>query len=95
MDGATLAVDRFGNTSSAYYFSGATIAASGLGVNTDTGAINSLSFWIKKDSSAGMPFSWATGSPDYDLYFYSGAFGFNTGNGDVFGSLVPCGGRIL
>ncbi|WP_139491595.1 fibronectin type III domain-containing protein [Brevibacillus dissolubilis] len=60
-----------------------TIALSNLPVNTATGGKNTVQFWMYWTGKAPvMPFGWA-GS--YDLEFTSGYFGFNTGNGDVFG----------
>jgi MSHA biogenesis protein MshQ len=51
-------------------------------VSTAAGARTSVSFWVYWDGTDNMmPIGWDR----HDLWFYSGAFGFNTGNSDVFG----------
>ncbi|MGQ8871917.1 LamG domain-containing protein [Paenibacillus sp. TSA_86.1] len=52
------------------------------GVNLALGAQNTVEFWMYWRGVDGvMPFGWS----NYDLYFASGGFGFNTNNGDVLG----------
>jgi len=54
----------------------------GLGVNTASGEANSVTFWMYWDgSNSVMPFGWHT----HDLWFFGGNFGFNSGNGDIYG----------
>jgi hypothetical protein len=65
------------------------IIANGVAVNTTPGGKNTVAFWMKWNGiSNTMPFAW--GSAGYDLYFYSGKFGVNTGNGDILG--IPSAG---
>jgi hypothetical protein len=50
-------------------------------LNTTSGQVT-VSFWMNWNGSNGvMPFGFET----YDLYLANGAFGFNTGNGDIWG----------
>ena len=59
----------------------------GLLVNTDTGGYNTVTFWMYwKGGSSEMPFGW---NGAYDLYFSGNYFGFNTGEGNVFGLYAP------
>ncbi|MBT8439014.1 MAG: LamG domain-containing protein, partial [Gammaproteobacteria bacterium] len=54
----------------------------GLGVDTSVGEANSVTFWMYWDgSNSVMPFGWYI----HDLWFYGGSFGFNSGNGDIYG----------
>jgi hypothetical protein len=86
VNAATLATDRFGNANAAYSFNGATISVSNLGVETSAGGHNTVSFWLKKDASQDgtVPFCWS--NVGYDLLFWSGGFGFNTYNNEVYGA---------
>ena len=53
-----------------------------LDVNTEAGTEVTVEFWMKWDGSDNvMPF----GFDRYDLWFKDGNFGFNTGNGDLYG----------
>ena len=63
------------------------VKSASSGVNTSAGAYNTVSFWMKwnGDSSGRAPF-YFTYAGYYGLYFSnSSCFGFNTGNGDVYG----------
>ncbi|OBY76866.1 hypothetical protein BBG47_24800 [Paenibacillus sp. KS1] len=58
---------------------------SGIQVDSTQGAQTTVQFWMKWDGDQiEMPFSWANSS--YDLYFNDRLFGFNTGNGDLYGA---------
>lgn len=58
------------------------ISLTGLDVDTSAGAKNTVSFWMYwEGGSSEMPFGFSS----YDLWFLSGCFGFNTGQGNVFG----------
>jgi len=60
------------------------ITISGLNANTAAGGKNTVSFWMNKSNASNdMVFGWNTTA--YQLYFSSGCFGFNTGEGNVFG----------
>jgi hypothetical protein len=52
------------------------------GLNLAAGGQNTVEFWMRWDGKLSMPFGW--GSP-YDLLISPGSFGFNTGNGDLYG----------
>ncbi len=52
------------------------------GINTTTGGYNTVSFWMRWNGTAGIPFGFSA----YDLYFGSGCLGFSTGAGDVYGT---------
>ncbi len=88
--GVSLTADRFGNPNSAYFFDGtgtSSITASNIAVNGAAGEYNTVSLWLMKDAGmtdGAIPFSW--GSSMYDIQFYSGNFGFNTGNSDLIGT---------
>ncbi|MEF2967138.1 LamG domain-containing protein [Paenibacillus sp. M1] len=59
------------------------IQLTGLKVNVASGAKNTVQFWMYWDGTEKvMPFSWSGG---YDLYFVGNAFGFNTGESNVYG----------
>ena len=63
------------------------VVLDGLLVNTDSGGYNTVTFWMYwKGGSCEMPFGW---NGAYDLYFYQNYFGFNTGQGNVFGLYAP------
>jgi len=63
-------------------FIGAAIDISGLNVSTASGDKTTVMFWMYWDgTNSVMPFGWNI----YDLWFYNGSFGFNTGNGDIYG----------
>ena len=54
----------------------------GLDINTATGEANSVTFWMYWDGrNSVMPFGWNT----HDLWLNDGSFGFNSGNGDIYG----------
>ena len=60
------------------------LVINGLPVNTNSGGCNTVTFWMYWNGSYNeMPFAW--GGADYALYFLNHAFGFNTGQGNVFG----------
>lgn len=62
-------------------------AIPGLPVSTASGDRNSVAFWMYWSGADNMmPIGWYR----YDLWLYSGAFGFNTGNSDVYG--IPSAG---
>jgi len=66
----------------ATFASAGSAAIPGLPVSTAPGDRTSVSFWMYWDGTDNMmPIGWDR----YDLWLYSGAFGFNTGNSDVFG----------
>ncbi len=51
-------------------------------INTTAGGYNTVSFWMNWNGvNVTMPFGFTT----YDLYFAGGAFGFNTGQANVYG----------
>lgn len=71
-----------GDTCYAADFNGGVIDINGLPLVTTPGEKNSISFWMYWDGREGiMPLGWQA----YDLWFIDGAFGFNTGGGDVYG----------
>lgn len=58
---------------------------SGIQADSSPGAQTTVQFWMKWDGNQiEMPFSWANST--YDLYFNDRLFGFNTGNGDLYGT---------
>ncbi|WP_289356263.1 LamG domain-containing protein [Paenibacillus sp. S-12] len=58
---------------------------SGIQADPSPGAQTTVQFWMKWDGNQiEMPFSWANST--YDLYFNDRLFGFNTGNGDLYGT---------
>ena len=60
-------------------------AASPVAINTTAAGYNTVTFWMNWAGTSGqMPFSWSGAT--YDLYLASGTLGFNTGNGDVWGT---------
>ncbi len=68
----------FGGASSG----GPALSLTGLPVNTSAGAKTSVAFWMYWDGGDSvMPLGWNV----HDLWLVNGVFGFNTGNGDVFG----------
>lgn len=75
---------RLGSAARAFNGGTDTVALSNLGVNTASGAYNTVEFWMKWDGTvAKMPFGFTA----YDLYMSSAAcFGFNTANGDILGT---------
>ena len=61
---------------------GAEIATNVPEINTAAGGYNTVSFWMYWNGAQSvMPFGFTT----YSLYLNGGAFGFNTGQGNVFG----------
>jgi len=69
-------------TCSSARFAGGTIDVTGLPVSTANGAKTSVSFWMYWDgTNSVMPIGWRL----YDLWLFGGSFGFNTGNGDIYG----------
>lgn len=59
------------------------ITINNLDVNTTAGARNTVEFWMYWRGTGGqMPFGW---NQAYDLWFSGACFGFNTGEGNVFG----------
>ncbi|MHC4456605.1 MAG: LamG-like jellyroll fold domain-containing protein, partial [Planctomycetota bacterium] len=55
----------------------------GLEVNTGAGAHNTVTFWMYWEGGDDqMPFGWQV---PYDLWFRNNCFGFNTGQGNVYG----------
>jgi hypothetical protein len=55
------------------------VVADNIGVSST----NTVTFWMKwNGGNAQMPFGW---NGAYDLYFYSGFFGINTGQGNILG----------
>lgn len=64
------------------YGSYSRVALTGLPTSGAAGATTTVEFWMKWDGSDNvMPF----GFDRYDLWLYSGGFGFNTGNSDLYG----------
>ncbi|MCY9528572.1 LamG domain-containing protein [Paenibacillus jamilae] len=58
---------------------------SGIQADSNPDVQTTVQFWMKWDGNQiEMPFSWANSS--YDLYFNDRLFGFNTGNGDLYGT---------
>ncbi|HIP60931.1 MAG TPA: LamG domain-containing protein, partial [Sulfurovum sp.] len=61
----------------------------GLGVDTSDGAKTSVSMWLKWDGESGssgvMPLSWGNANR-YNLFITSSHIGFNTWNGDMYGT---------
>jgi prepilin-type N-terminal cleavage/methylation domain-containing protein len=54
-----------------------------INVNTSPGAHNTVEFWMYwTGGNSQMPFGWQQA---YDLWFAGSCFGFNTGQGNVFG----------
>lgn len=69
-------------TCSSGEFNGGTVEITGLPVSTSNGAKTSVSFWMYWDGTENvMPVGWRI----HDLWFISGSFGFNSGNGDIYG----------
>ena len=73
-----------GKYGKALSFSGTSyVSLSNLPVNTASGGKNTVVFWMYwTGGDSQMPFGWQQA---YDLYFASGSFGFNTGEGNVLG----------
>jgi RHS repeat-associated protein len=68
-------------------FSGGTVTGSVPNLNTAAGAYNTVELWVNwNGTSSVMPFGFGS---NYDLYFASGYFGFNTGCGDLYGTTAP------
>jgi RHS repeat-associated protein len=68
-------------------FSGGTVSGSVQNLNTAPGAYNTVELWVNwNGTSSEMPFGFGS---NYDLYFTSGYFGFNTGCGDLYGTSAP------
>jgi hypothetical protein len=62
---------------------GGAFSISGLPLSTANGAKTSVAFWMYWDgTNSVMPIGWNV----HDLWLVGGHFGFNTGNGDVFGT---------
>lgn len=60
------------------------ITIDNLDVNTAAGAHNTVEFWMYwRGTSGQMPFGW---NQAYDLWITGACFGFNTGEGNVFGT---------
>jgi len=77
-DPGTCDYGLFGGASSG----GPALSLPGLPVDTRAGAKTSVAFWMYWDGTDNvMPLGWNV----HDLWLVSGAFGFNTGNSDVFG----------
>ncbi len=58
------------------------IDITGLPVSTSTGDQTTVTFWMKwLGGNSQMPIGWTT----YDLWFTGDSFGFNTGQGDIYG----------
>lgn len=78
-------VGQLRNRKHSLNFNGATgteVSISGLNVSAVPNSKATVEFWMKWTGiSNAMPFGWTT----YDLWLYDNSFGFNTGNGDVFG----------
>jgi len=75
-----------GQIGGALNFDGANdyVTASNVAVNTTTGGVNTVAFWMKWNGNGNqMPFAW--GGTYYDLFLGNGYFGINTGNGDMLG----------
>lgn len=54
-----------------------------VAVDTASGANNTVEYWMYWDGVSGvMPMGWNT---SYDLWINGGCFGFNTGQGNIFG----------
>ncbi|MDD0840759.1 carbohydrate-binding domain-containing protein [Curvibacter sp. HBC61] len=70
-----------GTCSYAQLQAGGAISLPNLPVNVSPGAKTTVSFWMKWNGGDAMPMGWY----QYDLWFYSGSFGFNTGVSDVYG----------
>lgn len=86
--GATLTADRFGNANSAYSFNGTNnyIDTNLPTIDITSGHQNTIAFWMYWDGLEGsigkLPMSF---DYRYNLWLVGGTFGFNTGNGDVYG----------
>ncbi len=71
------------DSDTAYSFNGGSIALSLPQLNTAVGADNSVSFWMNwNGADAVIP----VGFQSYDLYIQGGYIGFNTGQGDLYGT---------
>jgi parallel beta-helix repeat protein len=74
------------NNTGCYEFTGTSgqeINMINLAVNTSAGAYTTVTFWMNWDGATNrMPFGWDN---NYDLFFNSGCFGFNSGNSDLLG----------
>ena len=87
---ATAGPARPGSTGSCRYASllgpaanGSAFIVSGLPVSTSSGAQTTVSFWMYWNGAGTvMPLGWL----DQNLFFYIGAFGFNSNNADVYGA---------
>ena len=70
------------NTCYAGEFNGGAFDMTGLPVSTASGDTTSVSFWMFWDgTNSVMPMGWQY----HDLWLYNGAFGFNSGAGDIYG----------
>ena len=86
---ATTSPARTGNPGTCGYASlagptnnGAGFLITGLPVSTTTGAKTTVAFWMYwNGTDSVMPMGWSV----HDLWLVSGAFGFNSGNSDVYG----------
>lgn len=59
------------------------VSFSGLPVSASSAAKTTVEFWMNwSGQNSVMPFGWNTA---YDLWFYGGCFGFNTGNSNIYG----------
>jgi len=60
------------------------VSVNNLGMNISAGAKNTIEFWMYwTGGTSQMPMGFV--GSNYDLWLNSGSFGFNTGNGDIYG----------
>jgi uncharacterized protein (TIGR02145 family) len=80
--GVTGTTDRFGRENHAFNFNGSdgSITADSIGVNLTPDSCNMVSFWMQWNGIGdNIPFSFGF----YNVMFFGGYFGFNTGNADM------------
>ena len=81
--GAPGALDGDGDTAAVFDGATATVALSGVGVDTRAGAEVSVEFWMRWEGGDNeIPF----GFDGYVVWVKDGAIGFNSGNGDLWGT---------
>ena len=78
-----------GEVGQAFNFDGTAghLTAAASSINVASGTEATVAFWMywENDSTESMPIAFGNTTFFYDLLFWDGAFGFNTGNSDILG----------
>jgi hypothetical protein len=78
-----------GEVGEAFNFDGSAgyLTATAPSINTASGTQATVTFWMywENDLVESMPIAFGNSTFFYDLMFWNGPFGFNTGNSDIFG----------